>query len=181
MHPAPSRTHDTRADDTQRLLQSAVSLARVGLYGKACRVLQSSGIAPDNNNTWHLLQAKHPSCPLPTVSDIPTNSLLISPDDFDILSMLTSFPKGTAAGPSGLRVQNLLDAASIPLQTSICSSLRDIVNLLASGKAPSSVSKFLTGGSVTALSNRRKGALLISVQLLWERLDGSLESVCVLW
>ena len=114
--PSPSKTHDTRADDTQRLLQSAVSLARVGLYGKACRVLQSSGIAPDNNNTWHLLQAKHPSCPLPTVPDIPTNSLLISPD-FDILSMLRSFPKGTAAGPSGLRVQHLLDAASIPLQT----------------------------------------------------------------
>ena len=118
---------DTRADDTQRPLQSAVSLARVGLYGKACRVLQSSGIAPDNNNTWHLLQAKHPSCPLPTVPDIPTISLLFSPD-FDILSMLRSisFPKGTAAGPSGLRVQHLLDAASIPLQTSICSSLRDI-------------------------------------------------------
>ena len=89
------------------------------------------------------------SCSLPTVSDIPTNSLLISPD-FDILSMLRSFPKGTAAaGPSGLRVQHILDAASIPLQKMICSSLRDIVNLLASGKAPSSVSKFLAGGSLT--------------------------------
>ena len=132
---SPSRTHDTRADDAQRLIQSAVSLARVGLYGKACRVLQSSEIAPDNNNTWDLLQAKHPCCPLPTVPSIPTNSLLISPD-FDILSMFRSFPKGTAAGPSGLRVQQLLDAVSIPLQTSICSSLRDIVNPLASGKAP---------------------------------------------
>ena len=71
--------------------------------------------------------------------------------------MLRSFPKGTAAGPSGLRVQHLLDAASILLKTSICSSLRDIVHLLASGKAPSSVSKFLAGGSLTALNKQKEG------------------------
>ena len=74
---ATSRPHDTRVDDTQRLIQSAVSLARVGLYGKTCRVLQSSGIAPDDNNIWHLLQAKHPSCPLPSAPDIPSRSALM--------------------------------------------------------------------------------------------------------
>ena len=34
---------------------------------------------------------------------------------------------------------------------------RDIVNLLASGKAPSSVSKFLDGGSLTALNKQKEG------------------------
>ena len=38
---------------------------------------------------------------------------------FDILSTLRSFPKGTAAGPSGLHNTTLLDAALIPLATPV--------------------------------------------------------------
>ena len=67
--------------------------------------------------------------------------------DFDILSVLRSFPKGTAAGPSGLRVQHLLDVAAIPLHTPRC-----LVNLLAGGRAPPSISKFLAGGNLVALN-----------------------------
>ena len=78
--------------------------------------------------------------------------------DFNILPILFSFPKGTAAGPSGLRVQHLIDAAQIPLPISIGSSLRDIVNLLAAGKAPLSVARFLAGGSLTALNKFKDGS-----------------------
>ena len=74
------------------------------------------------------------------------------PEDFDISYVLKSFPKGTAAWPSGLRVQHLLDAAAITLPTSIYSLLRGVINLLASGKAPREVSIFLAGGSLTALN-----------------------------
>ena len=45
----------------------------------------------------------------------------------------------------------------IHLPTSICSSLRGVVNILASGKAPVSVSKFLAGGSLTALVKSKEG------------------------
>ncbi|KAL5517537.1 hypothetical protein EMCRGX_G003096 [Ephydatia muelleri] len=69
-----------------------------------------------------------------------------------MLAILHSFPKDTAAGPSGLRIQHLLDAATIPLPTSICSALRDVVNLMASGNVPSQVSTYLAGGSLTALN-----------------------------
>ena len=41
------------------------------------------------------------------------------------------------------------------MPTSICSSLRDIVNLLASGKVPSDISKYLAGGSLTAIVKDR--------------------------
>eukprot|EP00731_Ephydatia_muelleri_P032786 Em0024g330a len=71
---------------------------------------------------------------------------------FDILSTLRSFPRGTAAGPSGLRIQHLPDAA-IPLSTPICATLRDIVNLFASGKAPPMVARFLTGGTLNELKD----------------------------
>ena len=37
------------------------------------------------------------------------------------------------------------------LQFPICSSLKDLVNLLASGNVPVLVSKYLAGGSLTAL------------------------------
>ena len=45
----------------------------------------------------------------------------------------------------------LLDTAEVPLQFPICSSLRDIVNLLASGHIPVPVSQYLAGGCLTAL------------------------------
>ena len=77
---------------------------------------------------------------------MPSDAIALGPD-FNIMATLQSFPKGTAAGPSGLRIQHLLDAAGIPLPTPICSLLRDVVNLLASGKAIPSISKFLAGGS----------------------------------
>ena len=58
---------------------------------------------------------------------------------------LQLFPKGTAADHSVLRIQHLFDAAGIPLPTPICSLLRDVINLLATGKAAPSISKFLAG------------------------------------
>ena len=48
--------------------------------------------------------------------------------------------------------------ASIPLHTSICSFLWDIVNILASGKNPSSIYKiFSLGGSLAALNEQKEG------------------------
>ena len=79
------------------------------------------------------------------------------PQDFNILSVLHSFPKGTACGPSGLRIQHLLDSAQIHLSVPLCSSLRGVVDILASGRAPISVSKFLAGGSLTALVKNKEG------------------------
>ena len=77
---------------------------------------------------------------------------------FNMLAILHSFPKdAAAAGPSGLRIQHLLDAATIPLPTSICSTLRDVVNLMTPGRVPSEVSTFLAGGSLTALNKLKPG------------------------
>ena len=91
----------------------AVSLGRSGMMGKACRVLQSNGIAPNNETTWELLKAKHPRGPVPLLPA--THSAPVTLEQ--VLSILHSFPKDMAAGPSGLRVQHLLDVASIPLPT----------------------------------------------------------------
>eukprot|EP00731_Ephydatia_muelleri_P012305 Em0006g1199a len=153
------RGRQVSAEEPQRLIDSAISLAKAGMFGKACGILLSAGIAPNNDNTWKLLLSKHPSCPPPQVPRFQHAVPISIGPDFNILGVLQSFPKGSAAGPSGLRIQHLLDAASIPLPTSICSSLRDLVNLLSSGKAPTSVSTFLAGGSLTALNKFKPGCL----------------------
>ena len=69
--------------------------------------------------------------------------------------MLRSFHKLSAAGPSGLRIQHLIDAAEVPLQTPILLFLRKVLNILASGKAPADVSIFLAGGNLTDLQKSK--------------------------
>ena len=71
------------------------------------------------------------------------------------MAVLNSFPKDTACGPSGLRIQHLIDAAEVPLQLPITSSIIEIVNLLASGQVPSQVAKYLAGGSLIALEKHK--------------------------
>ncbi|KAL5500371.1 hypothetical protein EMCRGX_G011922 [Ephydatia muelleri] len=137
-------------------INQAVSLGRSGMMGKACRVLQSDGIAPNNETTWELLKAKHPSGPVPLVPA--THSVPVTLDqDFNILSILHSFPKDAAAGPSGLRVQHLLAAASIPLPTLICPLLLQVVNILLTGKAPPSIARFVAGAGLIALNKIKEG------------------------
>eukprot|EP00731_Ephydatia_muelleri_P022813 Em0015g396a len=126
------------------------------MWGKACRILQSSGIAPNNDTTWQLLNSKHPSCPTPVPPVVHTTPVSLEPD-FNIIAILRSYPKDTAAGPSGLQVQHLLDAISIPLHTPICPSRRQVINILIAGKAPTSVSRFLAGASLIALNRIKEG------------------------
>ena len=66
--PTPNVKEQTKESD--RKAQSAVSKAREGLLGKACKVLMSSGIAPNIPETWNLLQQKYPKGPIPTLPDI---------------------------------------------------------------------------------------------------------------
>ena len=147
-----SNIRHTQCNDKDKKVCTSIALAREGLFGKAYQVLTSSGLAPNTNNTWELLQSKHPKGPLPVPpSSVTTPLVTIVPNDFNIMAILRSFPKTTSCGPSGLRIQHLLDAAEVPLQFLICPSLKDLVNLLASGNVPVLVSKYLAGGSLTAL------------------------------
>ena len=123
------------------------------MTGKACQMLLSGGIAPNNDTTWCLLKAKHPSCPPPMTSE----PITLSPS-FNILSILRSLPKGTSPGPSGLSVQHILYTISVPLHTPIGTSLKGIVNLLASGKDPVCVSAYLAGGKLIALDKSKEGS-----------------------
>ena len=148
--------HGSLSKDRTNVINQAVSLGRSGMMGKACRILQSNGIAPNNETTWELLKAKHPRGPVPLVQEDDCAPITLGPD-FNIHSVLLSFPKDTAAGPSGLRVQHLIDVAKIPLPTPICPLLRQVVNILVAGKAPASVSRFIAGARLIALNKVIEG------------------------
>ena len=82
------------ADDTTKwnnCRETAISLAQDGLFGKACQVLFSNGLAPNNVETWKKLQSKHPSHFCPIVDDFNSPPLFID-SNFDILKLLRSFP-----------------------------------------------------------------------------------------
>ena len=155
---------EQHSKETGRKVQLAVSKAREGVLGKACKVLSSSGIAPNTRETWNLLEQKHPRGPVPLHPShpeikLPSESFKLPPD-LDIKSVLYQFPRDSACSPSGLRIQHLIEAAEVHLPISICSSLRAIVNILADGRAPIGVAKFLAGGSLTALMKNEKGSPL---------------------
>ncbi|KAL5475034.1 hypothetical protein EMCRGX_G027081 [Ephydatia muelleri] len=180
---SPSSQTKFPIDVSKKKISSAIGLGREGLLGKACQALVSPGIAPNTQEVWNSLQQKHPKGAqpsLPTSSSPPVTHVL--PQDFNILSVLHSFPKGTACGPSGLRIQHLLDSAQIHLSVPLCSSLRGVVDILASGRAPISVSKFLAGGSLTALVKNKEGRPLdirpIAVGEALRRLTG--KCLCII-
>ena len=97
------------------------------------------------------------------------------------MSVFHSFSRDTACGPSaaGLCMQHRIDAAEVHLPISI---LRAVVNTLASGKAPMPISKYLAGGSLTALIKNKEGLPLdirpIAVGEAMRRLKG--KYICIL-
>ena len=133
-------------------ISAAISLAEDGLYSKACRVLTSNGIASNTPETWQKLVMKHPNAEPP--AEIPDTAPLQLSNEFNLEAVLHSFPADTACGPSGLRVQHLLEANEASLMMPLTTILRQVVNLLLRGDCPSEVAPFLAGANLTAL---RKG------------------------
>ena len=110
-------------------LKSAITCAREGLLFKACQILPSKGIAPDTNETFERLKAKHPFTNPPSVPVGNTDTKPVQLQaDFNLLAVLRSFKKATACGPSGMRIQHFLDVASVTLPVSTISLLREVLN-----------------------------------------------------
>jgi hypothetical protein len=129
---------------------AAITLAQNGLFSKACRVLTSSGIAPNTPTTWEKLLAKHPEEVPPTASDSVTTQIQLS-SNFNLRAVLSSFPDDTACGPSGLRAQHLVDACEATMPVSLLTTMRHVINILLRGDAPPKLAPFLSGANVTAL------------------------------
>ncbi|CAE8622584.1 unnamed protein product [Polarella glacialis] len=93
-----------------------------------------------------------------------------SPDLVD--RMLRSFPLDSAAGPSGLRVQHLLDALTLGYREPLLEQLAEVVQLLARGLAPAEVAAHLAGAGLLALAKPKGGVRPIAIGEVLRRLTG---------
>jgi hypothetical protein len=139
--------------DPKRAAEAAITHVRHGRLGKACATLSSSGLAPDNEETRAKLQQKHPVAS-PPAAVLPVDGdagPLVLGADFNLMAVLASFARDVGSDGTNFRVQHLVDATRANLSRPILASLKQVINLLRSGKAHPAVRPFLAGAKLTAL------------------------------
>ena len=174
--PAPGpRSPDS---DSKRVLASAIVHARQGRLGKACATLSSSGLAPNDESTAQKLLQKHPYADPPVLIDTSNSEPLKLGADFRLLGALTSFSKDVGTDGTNFRIQHLIDANEASLPTPLMTRLRDVINLLLSGKAAIDTQRYLAGARLTALSKPGGDIRPIAAGNIFRRLAS--KCVCLL-
>ena len=160
---APKAGSNSEADAEARKFLRAELLCREGLVGKACGSLMSDGICSPSGTSFADISALHPLASLPCLphgDPLPVAPLL---EAAVVGKSLRTFPKGTAAGPSGLRVQHLADALTATHKDAVLEQLAAAVNLLANARAPAAVATYLAGANLVAFRKKSGGLRPIAV------------------
>ena len=155
--------------DSKRIFNAAIAHARHGRLGKACSILSSSGLAPDDDATRSKLCAKHPHASPPALIDSTDEPLQLS-SEFDLLSVLSSFSADVGVDGTNFRIQHLLDANEAHLPSPFLPRLRELLNLLLAGRAIPEIQLFLAGAKLTALSKPGGDVRPIAVGNIFRRL-----------
>ena len=92
----------------------------------------------------------------------------------DIKDAIRSFPRGLAAGPSGLRPQHLKDALVPGWRDEVVRHVADLTNLLSQGRAPSPMRPWICGASLAALPKPDGSHRPIAAGDTWRRLTAKL-------
>ena len=125
--------------------------AREGWAAKACRVLDSNGIAPfDDEDVFAQLAQKHPSEDEPEIPRPDWPSLKIWKET--LVAALRSFHQSSAPGPSGFRPAWLKVLLRKDIDTSrAIASLVRLVNMILAGKLESSIQSTFFGANLIGL------------------------------
>ncbi len=166
-------------------LERARKLTQEGAFSKAIRALRSSGIHAPSEEIRRILEQKHPpttpdtdgSHPLPPPEDLPPipKHTPFSPDE--VLKAIKRFPRGSAAGASGLSPTHLLELANAPGadgKNGLLSALAAGLDILAKGHAPPCLAEWIAGAPLTALRKDDNGVRPIAVGETIRRLISSL-------
>ena len=136
----------------QRNVDRATALAVEGQYSRALEALTSLGLVEHNPATVAEMQAKHPPPLRDTVIPIlppPPPPRAFSP--LEVRAAAHSFPRGSAAGPSGMRPEHLVIALKVTPGNrgeKALATLTKLVNLLAAGKLPPAAAPFFCGAKL---------------------------------
>ena len=96
----------------------------------------------------------------------------IQVDGEAVQKALSSFSRGSGAGPSGLRPQHLKDAMVPGLRDELSRHMVEVVNLMARGQPPPQVQHWLCGASLAALPKASGDLRPVAVGETWRRLAG---------
>ena len=151
-------------------VRRAEALVREGLNGKACAALVAEPLVEPTRDSLRLVSQLHPSESEPPRRNI--NDLALAPrlSSDAVLEALRSFPKGTGAGPSGLRAQHLLDSLTPANRATVLELLTEVVQLLADGRGPDELAPFLAGAGLMASEKKDGGVRPIAVGEILRRL-----------
>jgi hypothetical protein len=111
------------------------------------------------------MQAKHPQREeaMPPTQENSTTPIILS--SHQVYEAICSFKAGTAAGPSGLKAENLKEAKGRGEGRGAVAlgALTRLVNVMAAGKVPKEISPFIFGESLFALRKKSGGHRLVAV------------------
>ncbi|PXF39673.1 hypothetical protein BWQ96_10627 [Gracilariopsis chorda] len=135
----------------------------------AVRLLASSSeISPENEETLTALQQKHPPAPedlsLPAGPGDDCQPHIASEED--IRKALSSFRKGSAGGPDGLRpchLQSLVSRKASEAGARLLTTLTGFVNLILRGDVPEFARPVFYGATLSALGKKDGGVRPIAV------------------
>ena len=114
-----------------------------------------ASVEPSHTHYSRLLE-KQQQVPSPTMPSEPhPPSAHIA--DHVVLKSIKSFPNGTAPSPSGLRASYFKEVVQCPSPNKSAHVLQAIVNLIAAGKAPTTVVPHLCGANLLAFSKKDGG------------------------
>ena len=155
-----NRNHESSLESEQ--LRRCISLAREGNASKSLSSLSSTPIAPSNDITFERLKSKHPT------EESPKNLADCNPPEhinFNVDQIMNSFPKSTAAGPSGLRIDHIKEALSLDKNpnSDFSNLLKNFINYLISGSVPSQLKYYIGGARLIALEKPNKDLRPIAI------------------
>ena len=140
---------DIEADGTVKLRRYVDKMVDEGSLSKAAKVLVSNGIWPRTEDVSQELERLHPHKDLPNPIDVTPPQTSFAAEE--VLQAALSFPKGSAAGPSGFRPSHLREVLMCgisEIESTALTALTDFVNLCASGTLPIEIAQILLAASL---------------------------------
>lgn len=147
-----------------------INLTGEGGFSNACNALVSPPPLGHTADVTSLLCEKHP----PAVNPVDLNafsnasSALVPSIDVDTVEKcIRSFHRLSGGGPTGLRPIHLKNCLSTEYRDEFLERCTALLNFLAKGDAPTSLSPFLAGATLTALPKKDNGIRPMAVGEVW--------------